>query len=983
MNGAQDQEPGDHQPPSDAVEELVVRFLELREDDPTRALETLCAAFPEQASGLRERVDRLARAGVLDDLDRPEAADPDRLGDFDIHERLGGGGMGVVYRATQESLGREVALKVVRPEQLFFEGAQERFQREVTTIARMNHPGIVPIYTVGSTNGVPYFAMERVNGATLADVLEQLRGRRPADLDGSDLYRALAQASPPAEPRPERTLAPVFQGSWDDACLQIARDVAEALEHAHRRGVTHRDVKLSNIMLTPDGRVMLLDFGVSHDQSDPATRAGSRSGTLAYSAPELLAGSPCSRQTDVYALGVTLYALLALELPFRSASMVGLQKDILVGRVPPLSAHGARPSWETEAVCRAAFERDPARRYESADAFARDATNVLERRPIRARRATWLRRTVRWIERHPAGAALASLAVLAPTLVAWREYKNAAVIEEQSQLVAKANDELRQSMERVQFEQSRAERNFRHAYEAVDQMLTRVSDETLRDVPRADPLRRSILEDALRFHRQFVDEGAVSFEQRSVHAETMGKMADIQLRLGDFGAAIAQLSEQVELIESLQSERAVESLEVLRKQALYDQAQAHKLSDDLLAAVALCETTLSTFETARPTDEDQRLAHDRLGIHFRILHADVLQRIGEGARGRELLEATLPDLRGAVRKAGESTYEHRLLAKTLRTLATGRGNIIEATEQLSSDLGEHEAWLLEAIEHQRIALAADPASNLRADLARDHYVLGTIYMSMERVDEARAQCSIADELFTRLCVEFPESESFREAHAVTLMNLGTIRQYYENQPGEAVEVYERALSLVRGLVDQDDHPRRRSWQYYTRLELASCLAGPEADWARVQSIVERTLEDLDVLRRFPDWTPVDHKIAQTYGMLAASHLGQGRHAEGSVAARAIVEATERVSWRGTAVGYLGNCAVVALEDTKLDAVERAQRADEYLLRGAELLASELERGLDADQRRELVRDIQFEQYASDPLFAELVEVFELAPYEQD
>src|SRR5690606_32092732 len=214
---------------------------------------------------------------------------PERLGDFRLLERLGGGGMGVVYRAEQVSLRREVALKLVRPDQLYFPGTRERFRREVAIVAGLSHPGIVPVYAFGEEDGLPFFAMEYVRGATLAETLDALRGGTFGPAGGEAIAAAIAARSASAD---DGAASAMFEGAWEQICTRIAREIAEALEHAHRRGVVHRDVKPSNVMVTSSGRVMLLDFGLSSTSgSERITRSGSVLGSLAYMAPEQLRGA--------------------------------------------------------------------------------------------------------------------------------------------------------------------------------------------------------------------------------------------------------------------------------------------------------------------------------------------------------------------------------------------------------------------------------------------------------------------------------------------------------------------------------------------------------------------------------------------------------------------------------------------------------------------------------------------------------------------
>lgn len=198
------------QPSSDAdaaspLDDLVVECLDRMESEGDSALDALCASHPEQANALQSRIRTLRAAGLIGGAPVAAAGGfPERLGDFQLVARLGAGGMGVVYRARQVSLGREVALKLIRPEHLYFDGARERFRREVEATARLQHPGIVPVYTVGEERGVPFFAMELVDGASLGDVLERLRGRDPATLSGADLLAQL----------PGEGSSPLFDGSW-------------------------------------------------------------------------------------------------------------------------------------------------------------------------------------------------------------------------------------------------------------------------------------------------------------------------------------------------------------------------------------------------------------------------------------------------------------------------------------------------------------------------------------------------------------------------------------------------------------------------------------------------------------------------------------------------------------------------------------------------------------------------------------------------
>lgn len=393
------------------VEELLAACLERPASARAAALEDACGSHPDLASDLRRQAALLVDLGFGDGFAPDEGADPpETLGDFRPLELLGEGGMGLVYRAEQASLEREVALKLVRPESLAFASTRARFRREVEAVARLGHPGIVQVHAVGEERGIPYFAMELVEGCSLAELLAHLRGRDPAELRGADLGRAFRELTGlELQPGPD---AP-FERSWEAACLELARQVAGALVHAHERGVIHRDVKPSNIMLARRGAAQLVDFGLTHSGGDvDLTRSGSQPGTLLYMAPEQVRGDAVSVQTDVYALGATLHELFTLEPPVRDSNRRRIEERILGGDVPAPRTRNARLSREADAVCQTAMAPELERRYVSMELFESELAAALAGRPVLARPPGAGRRLARWVRMHPAWSVAAAALLL-------------------------------------------------------------------------------------------------------------------------------------------------------------------------------------------------------------------------------------------------------------------------------------------------------------------------------------------------------------------------------------------------------------------------------------------------------------------------------------------------------------------------------------------------------------------------------------------
>ena len=355
--------------------------------------------------------------GALESLSDYDEADDERsssatllrerqIGGYHLLGEIGRGGMGVVFKARQLHPARMVALKVIAAGELASPVAVQRFHNEAQAAARLEHPNIVPIYEVGEDRGWHFFSMQLVEGRTLADLI---RAGRP-------------------EPA---------------AAVALLVQVARAVEHAHQRGILHRDLKPTNILLDERGEPHLTDFGLAKvlEQDSDLTHSGAILGTPAYMSPELAAGrsSEITTATDVYGLGAMFYELLSGRPPFRAESTSALLRQIAEEEPAELRAEGGKQKTEGEqavrvsaffippsafadlsVICLKCLEKEPAKRYATAGELADELERWQRHEPIRARPAGTLERSVKWVRRHRARAALftsVGLSGLALTLV--------------------------------------------------------------------------------------------------------------------------------------------------------------------------------------------------------------------------------------------------------------------------------------------------------------------------------------------------------------------------------------------------------------------------------------------------------------------------------------------------------------------------------------------------------------------------------------
>ncbi len=820
------------------------------EDGGEAAVETLLAQHPEIADAARTRLDALKAAGLLHD--EADETVPERLGEFRILKRLGSGGMGVVYLAEQETLGRRVALKVVRPDYALFPAARERFRREVEAIARLDHPGIATIHVVGEEAKVPYFAMEYVVGASLDVILERLRGERPNRLRGSDLTDALADRV--GDEVQVDTRAEVFSGSWVDVCAKLARRIVEALAHAHERGVLHRDIKPSNIMVTPDGGVRVLDFGLARaDDAAPITRSGSVLGSLPYMAPEQVRGEAAhiDRRTDVYGMGVTLYEMLALQPAYWAESYEATRQRVLDGSPVRIERLNGAVPWDAETICLTAMDVDPARRYPSMAAFADDLDRFLRRQTIAARRPGPVLRVRRWGQRRPAMATALALgavvAVGAPLGFALQE-------EAAASRVQVAHDE-----EAAQ--RKRSEQSLKAAIAAIDTLVRQARDPALTRSPDTDALRSNMLEKARGHYEQLL-------EQEGDHAGLGWRVVRAYI-------SISRLRYQFRDFEGSESAalRAVESCEALRKQGpistpAWVDAETSLIrvwteQGKLQQAGERAETFVAKLSEGElpPEDRDYYLAEA-----WRVL--------GVVHHRRSDIDAAIPAFRSAAQhyeQALEQPNGERArdaLASTLQTLAYTIGIY---------RLGDYREPYARAIQLMKKDLESTPESpNRRHRLGQATAAWAHVELEHQRVRDALRKARDADELLESVAREFPS----RPGYSISFMSNALRFAKMLLEIGDSSRAEDRLRAGIElGEIAVERAPQSRLAAYRMALleaELAQLLLqeqrGDEAEphWQRADNMWSIALDSPQPHRTFvaeagvfySHWAQVERKAGR-------------------------------------------------------------------------------------------------------------------------
>jgi tetratricopeptide (TPR) repeat protein len=696
---------------------------------------------------------------------------PTRLGRFTIRREIGRGGYGVVFLAYDPPLGREVALKVPRADVLETAELRQRFYHEARAAAGLDHPNLVPVYDAGEDNGVCYIASPYCPGITLGQWLRLQN-----------------------EPIP---------------CADAARLVctlAEAVQHAHSRGIIHRDLKPANVVLQTKGSAevtldfpKITDFGLAKllSESVAQTRSGDIVGTPAYMAPEQAEGKihAVGTAADVYALGALLYEVLTGRPPFQAQTVLAMLEQVRMQEPVPPRRLRPQLSRDLETICLKCLQKEPARRYAGAHALADDLRRFLAGEPVQARPVGGVERLGRWCRRKPAlaglSAALAAAVVVGFVLVAWQWWRAEVNARE-------AHDQ-----------RGLAEAQRQKAHQAVNDYFAQVSENKLLGKPGLQPLRKELLETALRYYQEFLQERGDDPAMRAETAATYVKVATVYDHTGSKNAAKQAYREAL---------------------ALYG--------------------GLADADAAEPRWRRQR---GRVCIQLGALHSET----GEPEEAADYLGQALALLERLVADHPDATEFQGDLTRAHFTLSQMHDRLGRRAEALAGLQRAH------AVQEQ-IARARPGDRGFQMELADTENSLGTAYLNTKDMTRARHWFQEAQARYRRLVQEQPTADSYQHSLATACANLGGVARE-TGRLDEAIRSYLEARDLWERLVHENPTVTDYLWnlaQAYYRLALYHRDSGKRTEAVRLHKEARPLFEKL--IRLNPTVPEYQYYLASTY-----------------------------------------------------------------------------------------------------------------------
>jgi serine/threonine protein kinase/tetratricopeptide (TPR) repeat protein len=713
------------------------------------------------------------------------------LGDFRILREIGRGGMGIVYEAEQISLGRRVALKVLPFSATMDPRQLQRFHNEARAAAGLHHTNIVPVFAVGSERGVHYYAMQFIEGRTLAELIAQQRaGARSQELTGGSSAAASAATAHVAA---QVTSAAPRDAAYFRQAAEWGVQGAEALDSAHALGVVHRDVKPANLLIDTTGRLWVTDFGLAQIRSDARlTLTGDLVGTLRYMSPEqaLAKRLVIDHRTDVYSLGATLYELLTLQPAFAGSDRQELLRQIAFEEPKaPRRVNKAIPP-ELETIVLKALEKSPADRYATAKDLADDLRRFLEDRPIRAKKPTLRQRARKWAHRHQGvvlgclvALAVASLPLAGSTAWVWREM----TAKEKALGLAEVRE---QEAQRLRGEAAAASK------QTMDTLRATTDDvmEQLIGAKRAlGPAEKSFLEKSLQRWQAFARASGVGEHSLAIRAEGALRVASLRRKLGQRDSAVQELSRQaIDLYEKLAAD--FPTVPEYRKGLARSHHNLGELLQDLRkhrAAEAAYRRAIALNEKlvadSPAVPEYRRLLaanHNNLSILLQDLrkHREAMAALHQGLAIEKKLAADFPRVPEYRDALANSQHNRGVFLKDLKKYLPAK------------------TAFRQALAIQKGLVAEFPTAPLyRERLARTHLNLGDLLHTLGKGDQAEAAYGQALAAYAKLAADFPIVPMYRRQLADGYDFLGFLLKDLGKR-AEAEAVLRQAVAIQERLV---------------------------------------------------------------------------------------------------------------------------------------------------------------------------------------
>ncbi|MEZ6095869.1 MAG: serine/threonine-protein kinase [Pirellulaceae bacterium] len=570
-----------------------------------------------------------------------------QLGDYRIIREIGRGGMGVVYEAEQESLGRHVALKVL-PDSIQFDARRrQRFQQEARAAAMLHHTNIIPVFGIGHADQLSYFVMQYIDGQPLDSVLREisdlsggnweqwtihtdnvhgnlstvasgLMSNHDDNKEGRNSSSTKASASDNESKDRSATRSAShslshdrLSGYWRNVA-RIGQQVASALSHAHSHGVVHRDIKPSNLLMDSTGAVWVTDFGLAKFLESPdLTRTGEFVGTLRYMSPEHLQAKTDER-SDIFCLGLTLHELSTMKPFFDASDRNELLRQVGTGVGKAVRSVNRNVPKDLATIIGKCLAVEPTQRYGSAEALELDLKRFLAGEPILARNTPVVERIFKWCQRRPAIATLLAALVLSINIgfaaVSWQWQKTAAALKLAEDNLIKANEQA--AVARTHFEQAR---------EAVNQFFTIVGRQRLLREPGLQPLRKELLEQALDYHKKFAAQYRNDDNLKSDLASSLYFVVEIESQISANASQHEAVDEPLKLFQELADEATDNEtypIWISRCQSLKGRLISRI---DTQAYLDLMEQSVKTIEDARVRFANETLGAEDLAKQYQGL----------------------------------------------------------------------------------------------------------------------------------------------------------------------------------------------------------------------------------------------------------------------------------------------------------------------------------------------------------------------------